>query len=191
MRLIVGLGNPGNEYANTRHNVGFLIVDALASSLKNDNWKSNFKGKYIKTKMVNEDIILLKPETYMNLSGESVRSIMDFFHIQADEILVIYDDVDLVPGALRIRSSGSSGGHNGMKSIISHIGTTEFKRFRIGIGKDAVKPTADHVLSNFTKEESELIKNVTTTTIQAIQAWLTQPFEIVMNKFNTKHEKSA
>ncbi len=191
MKLIVGLGNPGFQYAMTRHNVGFMVIDRLLHQIPDTVEKSGFKGRYTKTKWNGEDIILLKPETFMNLSGESIRPLMDFFKITIDNLLVVYDDVDLPPGALRIRSSGSSGGHNGLKSLIAHLGSTEFKRIRIGIGKDPVRPTADHVLSTFTKDESPFIETAIDTSIKALSLWMTQPFEIVMNRYNIKNEKTT
>ena len=189
MKLVVGLGNPGNQYLRTRHNVGFLAIDQIALACGSLTWKTGFKGRYAKTRISNEDVILLKPETFMNLSGESVRALIDFYHIIPADILIIYDDVDLPPGTVRIRESGSSGGHNGMKSIIAHIGTSDFKRIRIGIGKDSLRPTADHVLSNFTADESLLIQQALNVSSSAISTWMSQPFEIVMNRYNSKNEK--
>lgn len=191
MKLIVGLGNPGFQYAMTRHNVGFMVIDRLIRQIPDAIEKTGFKGRYVKTKWNGEDIILLKPETFMNLSGESIRPVMDFYKIAIDDLIVVYDDVDLPPGALRIRSSGSSGGHNGLKSTIAHLGSTQFKRIRVGIGKDPVRPTADHVLSTFTKEESPLIEAAIDTSVKALSVWMTQPFEIVMNRYNTKNEKTT
>ncbi len=191
MKLIVGLGNPGFQYAMTRHNVGFMVIDRLIRQIPDAIEKTGFKGRYVKTKWNGEDIILLKPETFMNLSGESIRPVMDFYKITIDDLIVVYDDVDLPPGALRIRSSGSSGGHNGLKSTIAHLGSTQFKRIRVGIGKDPVRPTADHVLSTFTKEESPLIEAAIDTSVKALSVWMTQPFEIVMNRYNTKNEKTT
>lgn len=191
MKLIVGLGNPGFQYAMTRHNVGFMVINRLLHQMPDAIEKTGFKGRYTKTKWNGEDIILLKPETFMNLSGESIRPLMDFFKITIDDLLVVYDDVDLPPGVLRIRSSGSSGGHNGLKSLIAHLGSTEFKRIRIGIGKDPVRPTADHVLSTFTKDELPLIETAIDTSVKALSLWMTQPFELVMNRYNIKNEKTT
>jgi PTH1 family peptidyl-tRNA hydrolase len=191
MKLIVGLGNPGFEYAMTRHNVGFMVIDRLLKQQNNPVEKTGFKGRYSKFKISGEDVVVIKPETFMNLSGESIRAIVDFYHISIDDVLVVYDDVDLMPGSVRIRESGSSGGHNGIKSIISHLGNSAFKRIRIGVGKDPIRPTADHVLSVFSKEESPLIENAIEHACKAITTWMNQPFEIVMNRYNLKHEKPS
>lgn len=191
MKLIVGLGNPGIQYAMTRHNVGFMVIDRLLHQLPDAIEKTGFKGRYTKTKWNGEDVVLLKPETFMNLSGESIRPLMDFYKISIDDFIVVYDDVDLAPGILRIRSSGSSGGHNGLKSIIAHLGSTQFKRIRVGVGKDPVRPTADHVLSTFTKDESPLIEAAIDTSVKALALWMTQPFELIMNRYNTKNEKTT
>ena len=133
MKLIVGLGNPGKEYENTRHNCGFMAIDYLAQDLGVTINQAKFKGLYAKIKVEGEDVILLKPQTYMNLSGESVSEVMKFFKIDKEDVLVIYDDLDLPVGKIRIRANGSAGGHNGIKSLIAHLNGQDFKRIRIGI----------------------------------------------------------
>ena len=130
MKLIIGLGNPGKEYENTRHNTGFMVLDRLSEKLNIEMTQNKFKGLYGKSKYKGEDVILLKPQTYMNLSGESVRQVMDFFKINQEDILVIYDDLDMPVGKLRLRQSGSAGGHNGIKNIILHTGSQNFNRIR-------------------------------------------------------------
>lgn len=138
MKLIVGLGNPGKEYENTRHNCGFMAIDYLAQDLGVTINQAKFKGLYAKIKVEGEDVILLKPQTYMNLSGESVSEVMKFFKIDKEDVLVIYDDLDLPVGKIRIRANGSAGGHNGIKSLIAHLNGQDFKRIRIGIDRHLI-----------------------------------------------------
>jgi PTH1 family peptidyl-tRNA hydrolase len=158
MKLIVGLGNPGREYEHTRHNVGFEVLDVLAKEL-NAAFKLDkaFKG-YISTVNVGEEkVILLKPTTFMNLSGESVIAVVNFYKVNIEDILIIYDDVALDLARLRLRESGSAGGHNGVKSLIAHLGTQAFKRVRVGIsGTD--KSLCSHVLGKFNKDEKPLMQ---------------------------------
>ena len=151
MFLIVGLGNPGKEYKNTRHNIGFDAIDVISKKYKIEVNRIKFKGVYGETFIGGEKVILLKPSTYMNLSGESIRAVMDFYKVNQEDVLVIYDDISLEVGRLRIRDKGSAGGHNGIKSIISHIGTEEFARIKIGVGQ----PKGDlvnYVLGNVAKD---------------------------------------
>lgn len=157
MKLIVGLGNPGKEYDNTRHNIGFMILD---NYLNNANWQRKFKGVYTCLTINNEKIYFLKPETFMNLSGESVRELVSFFKISPEDILVIHDDLDLELGRVRIKQNSSDGGHNGIKSIINILGTKNFVRLKIGISNNKNCDTKDYVLGHFNKEEHDiLIKN--------------------------------
>ena len=158
--LIVGLGNPGKEYINTRHNCGFLAVDLLAQALGCKVDKSKFQGIYGQTTYQGKKLFLLKPQTYMNLSGRSVLQLSSYYQIPPSRIIVLFDDISLVPGRLRVRSNGSAGGHNGIKSIIQELGSQEFPRVKIGVG---AKPhpdmdLADWVLSNFTSEESKALQ---------------------------------
>ena len=152
MNCIVGLGNPGKMYEMTRHNVGFRVIDAL---IQRDNLKTQnkFKSEIVQTTLNNVPVILVKPQTFMNLSGEAVRLVMDFYKIDPKDIFIIYDDLDLPVGKFRLREKGSAGGHNGMKSLIQHFGTQEFPRLRIGIDKNPLIPTPDYVLGKFTKED--------------------------------------
>ena len=157
MKLVVGLGNPAKKYKSTKHNIGFLCLDYFAAQ-NNLKFKKErkFKGETAKTK----DIILLKPQTFMNKSGESIRHIMNFYEIDVEDLLVIHDDLDLPFGKIRLREQGSSGGHNGIKSVISNIKTENFKRLRIGIDKNPLYDTKDYVLSSFSKEEKKLINPI-------------------------------
>ena len=166
MMLIVGLGNPGIKYKNTRHNVGFMAVDYLAETSGVRFNKSDFKSHWGKGNILGREVILVKPQTFMNLSGKAVKVLADFFHIEPKGILVIYDDIDLELGAIRIRLGGGSGGHRGMQSIIEYLGANNFPRIRLGIGRpkneaeglmlNAEGDVADYVLSPFNSEEKEL-----------------------------------
>src|SRR3954453_13317332 len=154
MKLIVGLGNPGKQYDQTRHNIGFTVIDELAKRFHIDLDQTKFKGLYGSTIINGEKIFLLKPLTYMNLSGESIGPFMDYFQIDLDDLLVIYDDLDLPVGKIRLRQKGSAGGHNGIKSAIAHLGTQQFNRIRMGIGRPSVPMSiSDYVLGRFTVEE--------------------------------------
>ena len=184
MKLIVGLGNPGKEYENTRHNAGFMVMDALAKELNVSISNSKFKGEYVKLKYKGEDVVLLKPMTYMNLSGESVIQVMNFFKITSNDILVVYDDLDMPTGKLRLRENGSAGGHNGMKSIISHVGTQTFKRVRVGIDRHPRIKVVDYVLGKFTKDEQPHIQEGVENAVKAIVMYLDKDFNSAMNTFN-------
>lgn len=152
MKLIVGLGNPGKTYALTRHNVGFMAVNAQINDLHLSTTEK-FKGELSTWQRNGETVLLFKPHTYMNLSGEAVRLVMDFYKLSVADLLVIYDDLDLPVGKIRLREKGSAGGHNGMKSIIQHVGTQDFARCRIGIDKNPLYDTKDYVLGRFTAAE--------------------------------------
>ena len=159
MKLIVWLGNPWKEYANTRHNVGFLFVDFLREKYGFEDWKdSKFKGIISEGLRRWEKLILLRPMTFMNLSGESVSAIVNFYKIPLSDILVISDDIDMDFGKIRLRDQGSSGGQNGLKSIALHLGTEEFSRLKIGIGRDERYSVSDWVLSKFQEEEKKILE---------------------------------
>ena len=184
MKLIVGLGNPGRNYAHTRHNMGFDTIDKLADSWGVSIEKENFKGLYTKVKYFDEDVILLKPLTFMNLSGDSIISCMNFFKIDKKDLLVIYDDLDIKPGHLKLKESGSSGGHNGIKSIISNLGSEEFKRIRVGVGKPEFDSVIDYVLKKPSKEEQELIDEAQNNAVEAIKIYLKESFNKAMTLYN-------
>ena len=184
MKLIVGLGNPGKEYAGTRHNCGFMVIDRLASKLNVDVDQNKFKGLYAKVKYHGEDIILLKPQTYMNLSGESVNAVMNFFKIDKEDLLVIYDDLDMPVGKLRLRKTGSAGGNNGIKNIIAHLNSQDFKRIRVGIDRHKYMNVADYVLSRFSKVESEAIEQGIENAANAVLDYLDNDFNHAMNYYN-------
>ena len=187
MKLVVGLGNPGKEYQNTRHNMGFSFVDFYLSKKKvSENWKKKFNGFYLKTTIQEEEVIFLKPQTYMNLSGDSVFQFMDYFHIPVEDVLVISDDLDLKIGNFKLRSGGSSGGHNGLKSIESHIGSS-FKRLKIGISKNLDGDTKDYVLGHLSKEDSEAINQLYQTLCSVLDDYFVISFDALMNRYNQKN----
>jgi len=187
MKLIVGLGNPGKQYEDTRHNIGFKVIDELSNKWNIPLNESKFKGLFGKGIVNGQKVILLKPMTYMNLSGESVVPLMDYFDINEEDLIVIYDELDLPVGKIRLRYKGSAGGHNGLKSIISHLGTQEFNRIRIGIGRPQnATPIVNYVLGNFSKEEAPIIQEMVLKSADACQMWLEKPFIDVMNIYNQK-----
>lgn len=183
MKLIVGLGNPGKKYEHTRHNMGFDVVDLFSELAQIDIDKEAFKGLVGRGKVFDEDVCLLKPQTFMNLSGESVREIVSYFKIPKEDIIVIYDDLDLEPGKIRLRLSGSSGGHRGIQNIIDQLGSEEIKRIRIGIGKPSYD-TIDYVLGKPLKEEQVLIDEAIKNAVDALKEILKNNFDSAMNKFN-------
>ena len=183
MKLIVGLGNPGKKYEHTRHNMGFDTVDLFSELAKIDVDKEAFKGLVGRGKVFDEDVYLLKPQTYMNLSGESVREIVNYFKIDINDVIIIYDDMDLEVGKIRLRTSGSSGGHKGMQNIIEQLGTDKIKRIRIGIGQSS-DDTIDYVLSKPLKEERPLIDEAIKNAVEALKVSLKNNFEKAMNDFS-------
>ena len=188
-QLIIGLGNPEKKYEKTRHNIGFEVVDTLAETWQM-NWKENrrFQGLIAEGTSPNQQkIYLLKPLTYMNRSGQSVRAVTDWYKLQMTDVLVIYDDMDLPIGKMRMRLSGSAGGHNGMKSIISHLGGQTFPRLRIGIGKsNQIDNTISHVLGRFSPEERQIVDKTFPLVIDAIEMSLKEGIEKSMSFFNNQ-----
>ncbi|RNF38358.1 aminoacyl-tRNA hydrolase [Planococcus salinus] len=185
MKLIVGLGNPGKTYEETRHNIGFKVIDHLAANWNAPLTQSKFKGMYSIIHRPEGKVMLLKPLTYMNLSGESVGALMNYYNIAIEDLVVIYDDLDLPTGQLRLRQKGSAGGHNGIKSLIQHLGTQQFNRMRIGISRPpAGMKVPDYVLSRFSKEESPEVGEAVKKSAAACELWLSKPYLEVMNEFN-------
>ncbi|WP_010094870.1 aminoacyl-tRNA hydrolase [Ornithinibacillus scapharcae] len=185
MKCIVGLGNPGKKYQSTRHNIGFMVIDELLSrhNLKLD--KDKFKGKYTIATIHGEKVLLLEPQTYMNLSGESLRPLMDYYDVAVEDVLVVYDELDLPTGKIRLRQKGGHGGHNGIRSIITHLGTKDFKRIRLGVGRPTSSiPVVDYVLGDFAKAEQELVQESIAKAADACENWLEKSFDKVMNDFN-------
>lgn len=186
MYIIVGLGNPERKYDGTRHNIGFSAVTALADANNISIDTKKHKALIGKGVIAGQKVILAEPLTYMNLSGESVRELVDYYKISpSEELIVIYDDVALEPGRLRIRAKGSAGGHNGIKNIISHLGSQEFFRIRIGVGeKPAGWDLADYVLGRFPKEEEPVIRDALKKAADACSVIMTQDINAAMNQFN-------
>lgn len=184
MKLIVGLGNPGTQYSKTRHNAGFLLVDRVLDRLGLELDKSKCKSLYAIYRHNGEKIIIAKPQTYMNLSGQAVRSLMKFYDIGKDDVLIVHDDLDLPLGKIRLRKQGSSGGQKGMNSIIEALGTSELNRIRIGISNDRSIDTADYVLGKFSKEELKVLDEVLDKAADAVIFSFDHPFEDVMSKYN-------
>lgn len=186
MKLIVGLGNPGVKYEKTRHNAGFMVLDRIAEMNGVSISKNKFEGKHVKTKINGEDVILLKPETFMNLSGFSVRACMDFYKISRKDLLIIYDDLDTPVGSIRLKAKGSAGGHNGMKSVIQSVLGEDFNRIRVGIGRDPKIKIIDYVLTRFRAEELEDLDQSIDQAAKAAIFSLTHSFEQTMNRYNGK-----
>lgn len=187
MKLIVGLGNPGKKYEGTKHNVGFEVIDKLAESYNISITKIKHKGLCGEGTICGEKVLLLKPQTFMNLSGESIRAAADFYKVDAEHIMVIYDDISLEPGQLRIRKKGSAGGHNGIKSIIAHLGTQEFPRIKVGVGaKPDRMDLADYVLGHFSQIEGRVMEDASKEAGQAAQAIILDGIEAAMNRYNGK-----
>ena len=169
MKLICGLGNPGKEYENTRHNVGFMIID---NYLDGEKLSTKFNGLYTEKNVAGEKVIFLKPQSYMNLSGDVVRPFADYYKIAYEDILIIRDDLDLTLGRARIKFDSSSGGDNGIKSIINRLDSQKFFQYKVGISKDKTRDTKDYVLGKFTSEEKSLLKNVIEDSSNVIDAFI-------------------
>lgn len=188
MKLIIGLGNPGKEYQNTKHNIGFDMLDTYIDYKNiNDSWSKKFDGLYIKTKIDDEDVIFLKPQTFMNLSGNSVRKVIDYFNISIKDILVISDDLDLLVGNYKLKSKGSCGGHNGLRNIEECINTTEYKRLKIGISNDKDIDTKDYVLGKFSKKNRETLEKLFKDLCLVLDDYFILSFTDLMNKYNQKN----
>ncbi len=189
MKVIFGLGNFGREYAGTRHNMGFDTVTRLSDTLGIKLDTKRFKGLCGFGFIGTEKVILVQPQTYMNLSGECVRAVLDFFKLSNRDIIVVYDDISLAPGQLRLRKKGSAGGHNGIKNIIAHLGTDEFDRIKIGVGeKPEGHDLVDYVLGRFPKEEEPVIREAVCEAAKACEAIITDGMDEAMNVFNRKKE---
>lgn len=184
MKLIVGLGNPGKEYENTRHNVGFLVIDKLCAKLNLELDKKKFNAIYGIYRFKDEKIIIVKPQTYMNCSGEAVSELMKFYDINIEDIIVVHDDLDLPLGKLRLRTKGSSGGQKGMGNIIGLLGSSEINRIRIGISDDRLMDAKDYVLGKFSKEDREIIDKSFELAADAIIYSFDHVFDEVMSKYN-------
>ena len=183
MKLIVGLGNPGKEYENTRHNIGFKIIDAYVND---NNWQEKFHALYIKKIISEETVYFLKPLTYMNLSGQAVGEIVRYFNVDIDDILVIQDDLDLGMGNYKLKKHSSSGGHNGIKSIMEFLSSDGFARLKVGIKTSNKKDAKDFVLGKFMKEEIDTLNKLQPTFNEIITSFINYGIEKTMNIYNTK-----
>ena len=184
MKLIVGLGNPGKDYEKTRHNVGFMAIDNYLNKKNISGLKNKFFGNYIDVLIGGQKVIFLKPQKYMNLSGEVIKEFIKFYKIDISDVLIISDDLDMSCGKIRLREKGSSGGHNGLKNIEQHLGTNVYKRLKIGVGNNKEICTKDYVLGQFSKEELEMINLSVEKTEHIIDDFLQMSFVDMMSKYN-------
>jgi PTH1 family peptidyl-tRNA hydrolase len=189
VKVIVGLGNPGKKYERTRHNAGFMAIDTISGKWGIPVQQQKFRALVGEGRLGTEKVLLVKPQTYMNLSGESVAEIVSFYKLVPDDILVIYDDLDLPTGKLRLRLKGSAGGHNGVKSLIAHLGTSEWKRIKIGIDRPAPgRSVSDYVLQEFSAEEMRTVQVAIDAAAEAAETWIREGFLTAMNRFNSREQ---
>ena len=184
MKLIVGLGNPGKKYEGTRHNMGFMAIDLLSDQAEIDVDKEVFHGLMGRGKIYDEDVILFKPTTFMNLSGTAVQEVVHYFKIALEDIVVIYDDMAIPIGSIRLRKEGSSGGHKGMQNIIDCLSSDQIKRIRVGIGEPGEWDTIDYVLSKPLKDDMPLIEEAIANAVRGVKEYLKSDFDRAMNKYN-------
>ena len=185
MKIIAGLGNPGTQYVATRHNIGFEVIERLAYETGIRLDKKKHRAILGQGQIGGEKVILLQPQTYMNLSGESIRLTMDFYSLTPQDVVVVYDEISIDLGQLRIREKGSAGGHNGMKNIIAHLGTQEFVRFRVGVGPQIPgMDSADFVLKRMSKDEMKIVADMALRAAEAITAYMEQGIAYAMNHYN-------
>ncbi len=188
MKVVVGLGNPGKRYDGTRHNVGFAVIDSLAAGARADRFQSRFQAQVCELAEDAGKILLVKPETFMNLSGRCVREVMDFYHLPLSDLLVVCDDINLPLGKLRVRSKGTHGGHNGLRDIQNHLSTTEYARLRLGV--DAPREEAiGHVLGRFSPAERGVMEDAVLLAAQSVLVWASQGVETCMNQYNGPKER--
>jgi len=193
VKLVAGLGNPGPRYAESRHNVGFAVVDELARrwQLGDGRYEESFSGRLWPGECAGQRVLLLQPQTYMNLSGQSVAAVWRYYRLEPADLLVVVDDLDLPLGRLRLRAGGSAGGHRGMTSVIAHVGTEQFPRLRIGIGKVDRTATVEYVLARFADHERAAAQAAVRRAADAVECWLTRGLEAAMNEFNPKPNRPA
>ena len=190
MYLIVGLGNPENEYANTRHNMGFCTINKIAAEFKIDMTKTKFNGIYGTGMIEGQKVVLLKPQTYMNLSGDALKAFWDYYKLDLDDLIIIYDDIDVEKGNIKIRKKGSSGSHNGMKSIVQNLGTEEFTRIRIGIGRpEHSNDMINYVIGKIDEEEQKRLAPGIDLAKDATIEIIKNGVDMAMNKFNVRNKK--
>ena len=185
MKLIVGLGNPGKEYEKTRHNTGFMVLDEISNKFNIEINKEKSKALIGIGEINSKKVMLVKPQTFMNLSGEAIRGLIDFYKEDIENVVVIFDDIDLEIGDIRIKERGSAGTHNGMKSVVSHLGTEKFRRVKVGIGKPRENmDLISHVLGKFTQDEVKILENSINNAVEATIMIINDEVEKAMNKYN-------
>jgi PTH1 family peptidyl-tRNA hydrolase len=185
MKLIVGLGNPGREYAATRHNIGFMVLNELARRSAAEGTKKRFRSELREGHLRGEKVVLVAPHTFMNLSGHAVREAVNWYHVDIEDVMIVFDDLDLPFGQLRMRPSGTAGGHNGLKSIIKQLGTTDIPRLRVGIGRGK-SAARSHVLSRFSPEEEKELPGLISDVADAVESWISEGIVPTMNGVNRK-----
>ena len=186
IKLVVGLGNPGKEYANTRHNMGFMVLDEIARRLEITKWKERDNALYFDTHLDFCRVIFIKPQNFINLSGDVMIKFVKYLNIKTEDILIISDDLDLPMGSIKLKEKGSSGGHNGLKNIENQLGTGEYKRIKIGISNDKDMDTKDYVLGKLNQNEKKILKPVIEKAADAALESIRTPFEQLMSKYNTR-----
>ena len=189
MKVVVGLGNPGKRYVGTRHNVGFEVLDALAQT-EPRKWRTGFDALTLEHAIDGVRLLLLKPQTYMNLSGRCVRGVVDYYRLPLTDLLVVCDDINLPLGRLRIRPRGSSGGHKGLRDIESHLRTTEYARLRVGVGSPGDRDAVDFVLDRFSPEEVPVVRRAVQRAVDAVSTWARDGIEPCMNRFNAPEQSN-
>ena len=190
MKIIAGLGNPGAEYAKTKHNVGFMLADALAAKYEAADWREQLGALVTEIRPGGEKVLLVKPQTYMNDSGRAVGALCRWYKLNPEDLTVVHDDMDLPLGTVRLRQKGGSGGHNGIKSIIAHLGSENFARIRLGIGHPTGQPAViDYVLSPFSSEDEKKIREAIASLLPAVECLVLEGIDMAMNRFNPRKEK--
>src|SRR5262245_3426459 len=184
MKVVVGLGNPGPKYNATRHNVGFAVVDALAAGPGAGGPQNRFQAEVVELREDDRKLLLVKPQTFMNLSGRCVRQLVDFYQLPPEDLLIVCDDINLPLGKLRLRARGTHGGHNGLRDIQAHLGTTEYSRLRIGVDSPGERDAVEHVLGRFRPTEKPVIEEAVQTAAQAVLVWVHQGIDVCMNQYN-------
>src|SRR5689334_1092887 len=189
MKVVVGLGNPGSKYAGTRHNIGYMVIDYLAESPRAGRFQARFQGSIAELIEEGEKILLVKPETFMNLSGRCVREVLSFYQVPVEDLLIVCDDINLPLGKLRVRARGSDGGQKGLRDIRNHLGTDEYARLRVGIDSPGQADAADYVLSRFRPSEKPVIEEAIRLAGEAVVHWARNGVEACMNRYNAGPER--
>jgi peptidyl-tRNA hydrolase, PTH1 family len=191
MKIVVGLGNPGTKYRGTRHNLGYAVIDSLAAASGVGRFQERFQADIAEWTVGTDKVLLVKPLTFMNLSGRSVRQLIDFYQLSLVEVLVVCDDVNLPLGKLRFRARGTHGGHNGLRDVQNHLGTTEYARLRIGVNAPGHEDMVNHVLGRFKPGEREVMEGAVAAAAQAVEVWVLHGIQKCMNQYNSKGESGA